>query len=112
MSKHFATTNILRRITKYLIIHQDENDIEWEELKKSAINVSSGVFADAMKYLLETGQVKCVMSKSNKKYYFYNNYLSKEYIRVNKALVNERKAEIEMKFGNNPYEVIKNGETE
>lgn len=92
MSKPIATTTTLKRITRYLILHQDENDIDWNELSKSILNKKPEQFADAMKYLLETGQIKCAMNKSHKKHYFYNNFNSLEYKKIYKVISNEKNA--------------------
>ena len=90
MPKPIATTTTLKRITKYLILNGNENDIDWNELKKSIGKSNPEQFADAMRYLLMTGQVKVALNKTHKKHYFYNNYNSQEYKKLYKVMSNEK----------------------
>jgi hypothetical protein len=102
MSRPVATTKLLKRITKYLGLRTEENDITYNEIREAvSIGCERVAFADGMKFLLNLGVIK-VVRRNNQNYYFYNNLVSPEYRKFKKIKDNEILSKIkEESDGNN-----------
>jgi len=80
---------LLKRISRYLALHINENDITYKEIYLASGKGDRGKFLDGMKYLLNEGIIK-VVKKDKTNVYFYNNLNSPEYRKLNKVLSYEK----------------------